>query len=132
MGGYNRVILIGHLGRDPETRATPSGRVVVTFSLATNRAYKDKDGQTQKQVEWHRIVGYGRVAEIVRDHLRKGREVCVEGRLQTREWQDKDGHRRWTTEVILENLQFLGGGRRDEAPALDGARSGPQEAEVPF
>jgi single-strand DNA-binding protein len=132
MGGYNRVILIGHLGRDPETRATPSGRVVVNFSLATNRVYKDKDGQTQKQVEWHRIVGYGRVAEIARDYLRKGREVCVEGRLQTREWQDKDGNRRWTTEVILENLQLLGGGHRDEAPSLDGARMGPQGAEVPF
>ena len=132
MGGINKVMLIGNLGQDPETRAMPSGRLVASFSIATNRRYKDKEGQPQERTEWHRVVAYGRTAEVSRDYLQKGRQVFVEGRLQSREWQDKEGHKRTTTEVIIENLQLLGSGRRDASPSFEKAESGPEEEGIPF
>jgi single-strand DNA-binding protein len=132
MGGINKVMLIGNLGQDPETRALPSGRLVANFSIATNRRFKDKEGQLQQQTEWHRVVAYGRTAELSRDYLQKGRQVFVEGRLQSREWQDKEGHKRTTTEVIIENLQLLGSARQDEAPGFEKAESGPDEDGIPF
>jgi single-strand DNA-binding protein len=128
----NRVTLAGHLGRDPEIRATPSGRMVATFSVATNRRYKSEDGQTQEQTQWHRIVAFGRPAELSRDYLKKGRAVLLEGRLQTREWEDKEGRKRETTEIVMENLWFLPGGERGDASGLASAGSGPREAEIPF
>ncbi|MFO1431275.1 MAG: single-stranded DNA-binding protein [Candidatus Competibacteraceae bacterium] len=108
MSSVNKVILIGHTGKDPEIRYTASGSAVATVSIATNEAWKDKQtGQTQEHTEWHTVVFYGRLAEIVGEYLRKGRQVYVEGRLQTRKWQDKNGQDRYTTEIIAAQLQLL-------------------------
>ncbi len=103
----NKVILIGRLGRDPEVRYTQSGTAVTNFTLATSRTYK-KENEKIDETEWHRVVAFGRTAEICGEYLQKGKQVYVEGRLQTREWEDKDGNRRWTTEVIIERMQMLG------------------------
>jgi single-strand DNA-binding protein len=134
MSGVNRVFLIGNLGADPEVRATQSGLFAANFRIATNVRYKDKDGNQREHTEWHRIVTFGKLAEISRDYLRRGRQVFVEGRLQTREWQDKDGHKRYTTEVVVDNLQFLGVSRESSAasppPAAEAAAL--PEADVPF
>jgi single-strand DNA-binding protein len=132
MGGVNKVMLIGNLGQDPQTHALPSGRMVASFSIATHRRFKDKDGQLQQQTEWHRVVAYGRKAELSRDYLQKGRQVYVEGHLQSREWQDKEGHKRITTEVIVDNLQFLGSGRPETMPDFESAKPGPDEGGIPF
>jgi single-strand DNA-binding protein len=119
----NKVILVGNLGRDPEVRALPSGQSVATFSVATNRRYKDRDGNRQEQTEWHNVVCFGRQAEIAGQYLTKGKQVYVEGRLQTRSWDDKQsGEKRYRTEVVCENFQMLGGspgGGRDQEPAGD-------------
>ncbi len=110
----NKVILIGNLGRDPEVRSTPSGQSVAEFSLATSYRRKDADGNFQEQTEWHRVVCWGRQAEIAGQYLRKGKQIYVEGRLQTRSWDDKEtGEKRYKTEVICENFKFLG--RKDDA-----------------
>ena len=103
----NKVILVGRLGKDPEVRYTQSGTAVTNFNMATNRTYK-KDDEKVEETEWHRVVAFGRQAEICGEYLQKGRQIYVEGRLQTRDWEDKEGNRRWTTEVILENMQMLG------------------------
>lgn len=105
--GLNKVLLIGHLGRDPEIRYTPNGLAIATFSLATSEAYTTKDGNKETRTEWHRIVAFGRLAEICGEYLNKGSMVYVEGRLQTREWEDRDGNRRWTTEIVATNMQML-------------------------
>jgi len=107
--GVNKVILIGNLGGDPELRTTPGGTSVATFTLATNETWNDKDGQRQERTEWHRIVAWGRLAEICGQYLSKGRQVYIEGRLQTRSWEDKQGNQRKTTEVIAREMQMLGG-----------------------
>lgn len=106
--GVNKVILIGRLGRDPEVRYTPSGTAVANVSVATNEVWKDKQtGENQERTEWHRVVFFARLAEIVSQYLKKGANVYVEGRLQTKKWQDKDGQDRYTTEIIANELQML-------------------------
>jgi len=106
----NKVILLGRLGQNPEVRHTPSGASVANFSLATNETWMDKNGQKQERTEWHRIVVWGKLADLCGQYLTKGRQAYVEGRLQTRQWQDKDGQTKYTTEVQAQTVQFLGGG----------------------
>jgi len=108
MASVNKVIVLGNLGRDPETRYTADGAAITNVSIATTRRYKDASGQQQEETEWHRVAFFGRLAEIAGEYLRKGRPVYVEGRLRTRKWQDKDGHDRYTTEIVAENMQLLG------------------------
>jgi single-strand DNA-binding protein len=108
--GINKVILIGHLGRDPEVRYMPSGGAVANVTLATSEQWKDKQsGEQQERTEWHRVVFFGRLAEIVGEYLKKGSQVYVEGRLQTRKWQGQDGQDRYTTEIVANEMQMLGG-----------------------
>jgi len=110
MASVNKVILIGNLGRDPEVRYTPSGAAVCTLRLATTRNWKNRDsGEKMEETEWHSVVLYDRQAEIAGEYLRKGRPVYIEGRLKTRKWQDKDGNDRYTTEIVAETMQLLGG-----------------------
>ena len=116
-GGVNKVILVGNLGADPDMRYTPSGAGVCELRLATNESWTDKNGQKQERTEWHRIVVWGKRGEVCGKYLAKGRQVYVEGRLRTRNWEDKDGNKRWTTEVIANDVQFLGSrGPRENAP----------------
>ena len=108
--GINKVILVGNLGNDPEVRATTSGSRVATISVATTESWTDKtSGQKQEKTEWHRVVFFNRLAEIVEQYLNKGSQVYVEGRLQTRKWQDKDGQDKYTTEIVANEMQMLGG-----------------------
>lgn len=107
----NKVILVGRLGQNPEVRYTPSGAAVANFSVATNETWTDKNGQKQERTEWHRIVVWGKLAELCQQYLAKGRQCYVEGRLQTREWTDKDGQKKYSTEVQAQTVQFLGGER---------------------
>ena len=110
MASVNKVILIGNLGRDPEVRYTPSGAAVCNVSVATTRNWKSKEGgERQEETEWHRVVFYDRLAEIAGEYLRKGRPVYVEGRLKTRKWQDKEGKENYTTEIVADQMQLLGG-----------------------
>jgi len=110
MASVNKVILIGNLGRDPEVRYTPSGAAVCNLSLATTRNWKNRDsGERQEETEWHRVVLYDRQAEIAGEYLKKGRPVYIEGRLKTRKWQDKEGRDQYTTEIVAETMQLLGG-----------------------
>ena len=119
-GGVNKVILIGNLGKDPEVRFTPSGAAVSNFNIATNESWTDKSGQKQERTEWHRIVVWGKLAELCGEYLKKGRQCYVEGRLQTREWTDKEGKKNYTTEVVAQTVQFLGGGAGGGAGRADG------------
>src|SRR4051794_25665838 len=121
-GGINKVILIGRLGNDPEVRYTPNGGAVANFNLATNESWTDKSGQKQERTEWHRIVVWGKLGELCGQYLAKGRQCFVEGRLQTREWTDKENHKNYTTEVVASNVVFLGS--RDGAGANAGPRIG--------
>lgn len=125
-GGINKVILIGNLGRDPEVRFTPSGQAVANFSIATSESWTDKSsGQKQEKTEWHRIVVWGKLAELCGEYLKKGRQCYVEGRLQTREWTDKEGKKNYTTEVVANTVQFLGGaGGGAGGPRGDGGGGG--------
>jgi single-strand DNA-binding protein len=110
--GLNKVMLIGHLGNDPERRETASGQSVVNFTLATTEGFKDSSGNFQERTEWHRIVAWGKLAEICGQYLKKGRQVYIEGRLQTRSWDDsKTGEKRYTTEIVCTDMQMLGSGR---------------------
>jgi single-strand DNA-binding protein len=115
MASVNRVILVGNLGRDPELRYTKDGQGVTNFTLATNERWRDKDGGSQERTEWHRIVVWGKQGENCAQYLQKGRSVYLEGRIQTREWEDKDGNKRQTTEIVAQTVQFLGG-RGEGAP----------------
>lgn len=109
MAGVNKVIIVGRLGKDPEVRYTPNGQAVANFTVATSENWTDKtSGQKQEKTEWHRIVVWGRLAELCRDYLKKGRQVYVDGRLQTRSWDDREGTKKYTTEIIANNIQFLG------------------------
>ena len=108
MASLNKIMLIGNLGKDPEIRVTASGQTVANFSLATKEQFKNKSGEREERTEWHSIVVWGRLAEIARDYLHKGKQVYIEGRLQTRKWQDKNGQDRYTTEVVAELMQMLG------------------------
>lgn len=104
----NKVLLIGRLGQDPELKYTPSGSAVCSFSLATSDTWTDKNGQKQERTEWHRVVVWGNLAELCNQYLAKGRQVFVDGSLQTRQWEDKQGQKRYTTEINAKNVQFLG------------------------
>ena len=122
--GINKVILIGNLGNDPEVRYTAGGAAVANISLATTDSWRDKNtGEQQERTEWHRVVFFGRLAEIVGEYLKKGSQVYVEGRLQTRKWQDKDGNDRYTTEIVANEMQMLGG--RGGGAERDTSRSAP-------
>lgn len=108
--GVNKVIIVGNLGQDPEVRYTPSGSAVANVSIATTDQWKDKQtGETNEKTEWHRVVFFNRLAEIVAEYLKKGRQVYIEGRLQTRKWQDQSGNDRYTTEIVANEMQMLGG-----------------------
>lgn len=110
MASVNKVILVGNLGKDPEVRYTPSGAAVANFSIATTDKWTNKQtGKPEERTEWHRIVVWGKLAELCKEYLSKGRAVYVEGRLQTRSWDDKDGNKKYTTEIIANTVQFLGG-----------------------
>jgi single-strand DNA-binding protein len=113
--GVNKVILVGNLGAPPEMRYTQGGQAVANFRIATNEKWTDKAGQSQERTEWHRIVVWGKIAELCNQYLTKGRQVYVEGRLQTREWMDKENRKNYTTEVVAQQVTFLGG--RDGAGA---------------
>lgn len=116
----NKVILVGRLGQNPEVRYTPSGAAVANFSVATNESWTDKSGQKQEKTEWHKVVVWGKLAELCNQYLAKGRQVYLEGRLQTRQWQDKDGQTKYTTEVQAQTVQFLGGqGAERGGPSAD-------------
>ena len=152
--GVNKVILVGNLGKDPETRYMPNGKAVTNFTIATSESWKDKQtGEQREQTEWHNIVMYDRLAEIAAEYLRKGSQVYVEGRLRTRKWQDKEGRDRYTTEINANEMQMLGsraggagagaaGGahaesrsaERTAAPAAGGGRAAPAGGgdEAPF
>lgn len=146
MGSVNKAILVGNLGRDAELRYTPGGAAVATLSLATTEIWNDKSGQRQEKTEWHRIVLWGKQAETLQEYLLKGRQIFVEGRLQTRKWDDRDGNTKYTTEVRADRVVLLGrrdegggGGPRPErqeqqqAPAMSGAPA-PEltEDDIPF
>ena len=120
MASVNKVILVGNLGRDPETRYTTSGDAVTNIRLATTDTWKDKNGEKQERTEWHNIVFYGRQAEIAGEYLKKGRQIYVEGRLQTRKWQDKEGQDRYTTEIVADRMQMLGNREGGGAPSSAG------------
>ena len=121
MAGVNKAIVLGNLGRDPEVRHSPSGAVICNLAIATSRAWKDKEsGERREETEWHRVVLYNRLAEIAGEYLAKGRQVYIEGRLQTRKWQDKEGQDRWTTEIVAESLQLLGGRDSDGGAGSEG------------
>lgn len=137
MASLNKVILIGNLGRDPETRFMPSGGAVCNFSIATTENWKDKQsGQKQEKTEWHNIVMFGRVAEIAQQYLKKGSQVYIEGRLQTRKWQDKtSGADRYTTEIVADEMKMLGGRGQGGGQASDDdynqEYSAPQQQSAP-
>jgi single-strand DNA-binding protein len=120
MGSVNKVILVGNLGADPELKYTPSNRPVCNLSVATNEVWKDKAGQKQERVEWHRVNVWGDQAEHCSKYLAKGRMVYVEGRIQTRSWDDKEGKKRYTTEVVADRVVFLGG----QGPGAEGSSGG--------
>ena len=126
--GVNKVILIGNLGKDPETRYMPSGSAVTNLTLATSESWKDKQsGEQQERTEWHKVAMFGRLAEIAAEYLRKGSQVYIEGKLRTRKWQDKEGKDRWTTEIVADEMQMLGGkggGASAGAGATAGAAAG--------
>ena len=138
----NKVILVGNLGRDPEVRSTPSGQPVATFSLATNRKWKDQSGNRQEETEWHNVVCWGRQAEIAGQYLTKGKQIYVEGRLQTRSWDDKQsGEKKYRTEVICQNFQMLGArGGYDGGTQTSGSspespgdfKAQPEDDDIPF
>lgn len=140
MASVNKVILVGNLGRDPEMRYMPSGDALASFSIATTDTWKDKSGQKQERTEWHRISMFGKLAEIAGEYLKKGSSVYIEGRLQTRKWQDKEGNERQTTEVVADRMQMLGGRSgantyevmNDEGAASDTSRqSAPSSSAAP-
>jgi len=120
MSGVNKVILVGNLGANPEMRFTQAGQAVANLRLATTERWTDKNGQKQEATEWHRVVVWGKQAEIVGQYLTKGRQVYVEGRIRTRQWQDQQGQKRYTTEIVAQNVQMLGG-RGERAPDDVGA-----------
>lgn len=115
MGTVNKVIIVGNMGRDAEVRYTPGGAAVATLSLATTDVWNDKSGQRQEKTEWHRVVVWGKQAETLAEYLTKGRQIYVEGRLQTRQWDDKDGNKRYTTEIRSDRIVLLGGRGGGEA-----------------
>ena len=144
MGSVNKVILVGNLGRDSELRFTAGGAAVATLNLATTEVWNDKQGQRQEKTEWHRVVLWGKQAESLQEYLVKGKQIYVEGRLQTRQWDDKDGNKRYTTEIKADRITLLGGGgggrsagaERGMAPQASGGDEPPMEPitddDIPF
>lgn len=123
-GTVNKVILIGRLGKDPDMRYAPSGTAIANFTMATNQSTKDKDGNFTDHTDWHRVVAFGRTAEVAGEYLVKGKLVYIEGRLQTRSWEDKNGQKKYTTEVVCSNMQLLGSrgdnnAKGDDPPATE-------------
>jgi single-strand DNA-binding protein len=133
MGSVNKVILVGNLGRDAELRYTPGGAAVATINMATTEVWNDKSGQRQEKTEWHRVVLWGKSAESLSEYLTKGKQIYVEGRLQTRQWDDKDGNKRYTTEIRGDRIVLLGGGGRgpsvDRGDGMSAQPPGPETAE---
>jgi single-strand DNA-binding protein len=136
MGSVNKVILVGNLGRDAELRYTPGGAAVATLNMATTEVWNDKAGQRQEKTEWHRVVLWGKPAESLAEYLTKGKQIYVEGRLQTRQWDDKDGNKRYTTEIRSDRIVLLGGGGgrassidRDRSESPVSAGGGPEPSE---
>ena len=138
MAGVNKVILVGNLGSDPQVRYTPGGQAVANFNIATSERFNNKAGEKEERTEWHRIVAWGKLAEICQQYLKKGKQVYIEGRLQTRQWEDQQGQKRQTTEIVAQNMQMLGrvgdtpggGGGGDFVPSQDygSAEPAPQGA----
>ena len=139
MASVNKVILLGNLGADPEVRYAPSGTAVANFSLATTDQRTNKEGTKEEKTEWHRIVAFGRLGEICGEYLHKGKQVYIEGKIQTRSWEDREGVKRYTTEIIANTMQMLGSGRRDgdtagrmnDRPPVEEPLSIPDD-EIPF
>jgi single-strand DNA-binding protein len=134
--GVNKAILVGTLGKDPEQRYMPNGNAVCNISVATSEQWKDKQtGEKQERTEWHRVSMFGKLAEIAAEYLRKGSQVYLEGKIQTRKWQDKEGKDRYSTEIVADQMQMLGG-KRDERPATSAVSSPPPDefadSEIPF
>lgn len=127
MASLNKVMIIGNLGRDPEVRYTASGSAVASFSVATTEKFKNKSGDWEERTEWHNVTLWGRLAEIAGEYLAKGKTVYVEGRLQTRKWQDRDGKDRYTTEIVGEKMQMLSG----RGEGSQGGRGGRTESQEP-
>ena len=142
MGSVNKVILVGNLGRDAELRYTPGGAAVATLNLATTEVWNDRNNARQEKTEWHRVVLWGKSAESLTEYLTKGKQIYVEGRLQTRQWDDKDGNKRYTTEIRGDRIVLLGGGGRGasgasmdrggDAMGMGAGPSGPAEASEPL
>lgn len=130
--GVNKVIIVGNLGNDPDTKYMPSGSAVTNLSVATNESWKDKQtGEQKERTEWHRVAMFGRLAEIAAEYLRKGSMVYIEGKLRTRKWQDKQGNDRYSTEIIADEMQMLGGRSGAGAPAMGGDSGGPPPGPPP-
>jgi single-strand DNA-binding protein len=127
MGSVNKVILLGNLGRDAELRYTPGGAAVATLNMATTEVWNDKGGQRQEKTEWHRVVLGGKQAESLSEYLTKGKQIYIEGRLQTRQWDDKDGNKRYTTEIRADRVTLLGGGGGGGARGAGAARAGGED-----
>jgi single-strand DNA-binding protein len=145
--GINKVIIVGNLGGDPETRYMPSGSAVTNLTVATNESWKDKQtGEQKDRTEWHKVAMFNRLAEVAAEYLRKGSQVYIEGKLRTRKWQDKNGQDRWTTEIIADEMQMLGGrggsgggsapmsSDQDSGPPSEPPQSGPDDFDddIPF
>jgi single-strand DNA-binding protein len=143
MSGVNKAIIVGNLGSDPELRHTQGGTPVANFRVATNEVYKNRDGERTERTEWHRVVAFGRLAEICGQYLKKGKQVYLEGRIQTRDWDDKDGNKRYTTEIVASQMVMLG--RAGDAPFtvdadaqqsppddVQGAPAGADDDDLPF
>ena len=133
MPSINKVILIGHLGSDPEKRFMPNGNATCRYSVATSETWKDKNGEKQEHTEWHRIVMFGKIAELACEYLKKGAAVYIEGRLRTQEWTDKEGIKRYTTEIIADTMKMLG--KRDKAEAKTSNSTQPDvdiDDDIPF
>jgi len=136
MASVNKVTIIGNLGRDPETRYLPSGDAVTNISIATTHSYKDKQGEKKEETEWHRVVLFGRRAEVAGEYLAKGSPVYIEGRLKTNKWKDKEGNDRYTTEIVATDMKFLGAkpegaGRSESKPAQNGKPANGKPAAKP-
>lgn len=130
--GVNKVILVGNLGRDPEVRYSPNGQAVANVTIATSESWKDKNtGEKQERTEWHRIVFWGKLAEIAGEYLKKGSQIYVEGRMQTRKWTDKEGHEKYTTEVVANEMQMLGSRQGQGAPPSEFNQDEPATASAP-
>ncbi|MDP7565479.1 MAG: single-stranded DNA-binding protein [Candidatus Marinimicrobia bacterium] len=131
-GSVNKIVLVGHLGADPESRFTPSGVAVTTFNMATNESWKNSEGEYEDRTEWHRIVLYGKAAETANEYMKKGQLTYVEGRIRTRSWEDKDGMKRYTTEVICDRFTMLGRKNENQSTAPADAGDASDDDDLPF